>query len=82
MVHAAERHMAMQGARQCGAHSCEGQYDVVHAATRGMATSICSNEGACQLCYASLLSSWLVVGAGGPLRERAAMSVSEKGRVW
>jgi len=40
-----------------------------------------TRQGACQCCHASLSSTRLVVGPGGPSREKAAMSVGKEGRV-
>jgi hypothetical protein len=41
-----------------------------------------TRQGACQHCHVSSLSMQLVVGPGGPLREKVAMSVGKEGRVW
>jgi hypothetical protein len=41
-----------------------------------------TRQGACQHCHASLLLMQLVVGPGGPSREKAVVSVGKEGRVW
>ena len=40
-----------------------------------------TRQGAWQRCHVSSLSTWSVVGPGGPSREKAAVSIGKEGRV-